>query len=107
MATFRGISFIEEDDGPAVPGREEDVTPTHIPGGNVTVIQSSGNLIQTFECKAVVSRSALNSMVGFVGSSGSLVTYHATRSARLSKVAPAERIGANDKFRTSLFFYLL
>lgn len=106
MASFRSINFIEEDEGPALPGREEDITVTHIPGGNLTNIQSSGNMIQSIETRAVVDRATFNSLVAAVGQTGSATLFLGTHNMRLSKVSPATRVGV-DKFRTNLFFYLI
>lgn len=107
MATFKGISWIEDRSGPALPGQEEDSQATHVPGGNRTVIQSSGKLIQQETYIALVTAAQFASLKSAVATQGSLVVFAGTRTARLKKVDPAELIGYNDLYRTRLSFYLL
>jgi len=106
MSSFKGIAFVEEREGTALPGIEEDITATHIPGGNTTVLQYSGKTIPTLDISAIVTKAEYTSLISACASSGSLVAYHGTRNARLSKVSPAEWVG-HVLFRTRLFFYLL
>jgi hypothetical protein len=107
VATFKGISFIEDRSGPAYPGGEEDATATHVPGGNRTVIQSSGNLIQSMTVTADVTAAQFASLFSARGTQGSLVLFSGTRTARLRKVDDATLIGYNDLYQTRLTFWLL
>jgi hypothetical protein len=84
-SSFAGVSFLELfDDGFGVePDTAEDVTLTRIPGGNTTVIQSSGRIAKTLDLPIGAEGSEITSLRGKVGTSGSLVYHAGTVTARL------------------------
>jgi hypothetical protein len=110
--TFKSIGFMElYADGVtgAQPDTEEEVTAQHIPGGDRTVLQSSGRLIGSFTLPVGVEAAQLASLRAAVGSSGSLVWSGGTRTARLSKVSGVVQGWGSGAgmFKAQLFFYLL
>jgi hypothetical protein len=86
--SFAGIGFMELYEGLTAvePDTAGDVSYTKIPGGNTTVIQTSGLALQQFDLAIGVDAADLAALRGKVLSSGSLVYHAGTRTARLIKL---------------------
>lgn len=110
-ATFDGNSFHESFDGglggPA-PDTLLDYTAYHVPGGDTTVIISSGKAAQTFDVPAVFSSVSLAIFQAAVGDTGTLSYSGGSVTATLIGVVGARReqgaFGAITYYRGALRF---
>ena len=102
--SFAGVSFFELFDGGfgIEPDRMEDVSITHIPGGDNKVTQSSGLQPQTLELPVGVEGAELTSLKGKVGHSGSLVTHMGTQTARCIGIKQVQKSGELDGYKAVL-----
>lgn len=86
--SFGGTGFMEIFDGLAgvEPDTAGDVSITHIPGGNTTVIQTSGLIAQQIDLPIGVDAAELSALRGKVLSRATLVYHAGSGNARLLKV---------------------
>lgn len=109
-ASFRGTAMMELYSNGATQAESEtaeEASVRHVPGGNRSVIQSSGLLQQQITLPVGVTASALTALRGAVGKSGSLVWHGGTRTARLSSVNGVEKVAGHDAYKANLLLYLL
>lgn len=83
--SFRSTSFQELFDNQNAIEADvlEDISITKIPGGNVSVIQSSGQVSRTLDLAVAAEPADMASLQTKVGTSGSLVYRKGTQTARL------------------------
>lgn len=107
MASFAGVDFNERGQGAKLfPtwGRKADSAITHIPGGNKTIIDSSGLLADRLQLAIRCTESQLNSLYSKVDTVGSLVYARGTFQAYLDEISDPVEILASGKFFTTLHF---
>jgi hypothetical protein len=105
--SFRSNSFEERGQGGQtfdVWGRSADVSVTHIPGGNTTVIQSAGLNADRLNLRIKCTKAQLDALRNVVGTSGSLVIAYGTRNAFLEAIADVQEIYVHEEYFATLAF---
>lgn len=110
-ASFDGIDFWEQDQGsgtrPGAPLTQSD-TLYHVPGSDTNILIDMGQAASEFTLVAAVEGAELSSLLGAVGSSGSLVFSRGTTTARLRALEDNPgKAGALDAYTVSLKFVVL
>ncbi len=108
MASFAGVSFEERgDNGTMYPiwGIEADATAEHIPGGNLTSIDYTGNNQDTLVLNIRCTKAQYDSLRGKVGTVGSLVYSYETHSAFLKAIQNPTQLVTSGVYFASLLFW--
>ncbi len=92
-ASFDSNGFVELYNNQLViePDTAIETSITHIPGGNTTVVQSSGLIAQTLDLPIAAEGSIITTLRGLVGSRKTLVTHSGSTSARLLHVKGVQK----------------
>ena len=99
MASFGGVSFGERGaNAQTFPRfkRAAEFSVTHIPGGNVTVIQSAGRSADTLSLRVRLTETQYTAMLAKVDTIGTLVYGGGTRSAYLASMDSEEVSAGKD-----------
>jgi hypothetical protein len=106
MASFDGATFKERGSPQMFPtwSRKADSSVTHIPGGNVNVIEDSGLTADRLSLGIRCTGAELAALYGKVGKVGTLVIASGSRSAYLDELdGPAEVLASGKYFATLKF----
>lgn len=107
MASFAGVTIKIRGSGTTFPRwrRKADSTVTHIPGGNTSVYQTSGNSADTLTLPLKLTEAQLTSLYGKVGASGTLDLDWGSRTAILDEISNVDEILADrDVFLATCTF---
>jgi hypothetical protein len=104
MASFGGATFKERgQNAQTFPtwSRKADSAATHVPGGNVTVIETSGLAADRLSLGIRCSGAELTALYAKVDTIGTLIFSGGTRSAYLDEIdGPAEVLASGKYFAT-------
>jgi hypothetical protein len=92
VASFGAISFGEGQGGRSFPvwGRAAEHSVTHIPGGNISILQTSGKQADTLSLPIQCTAAQLASLYSAVDTVATLIYSYGSRSAYLSEVSNVE-----------------
>lgn len=105
MASFDGVTFDQKlGDSPWSSPADIELANTdyHIPGGDDNVNISTGRLTRTVDIPFGDNTSTKNSLVGKLGTTGSLVWHEGTDTAKLVGITGLKKHSTADEWRGTL-----
>src|SRR5687767_3179804 len=98
MGTWKGITFLERGEGgSSFPGwaRAADISTRHVPGGNGSIIQSTGLVADTLSLNVLVTAAQLASLRANTGLSGALSFSDTSATAILMSIGSPQKVANN------------